>query len=364
MLSPKLQLLRLQSQSSRLVASLTRQELARQIAYLKAENNVLRSKLPKRIDLSVQQKRTLIKHGKKLGARIKEMITIVSYSTFRKWIREIEDAPSKRKAAANDSGGRPRIEESVSEAILRIRKETGSGYTKIVQALRRLGHKVSCQTVKNVIIEAGLGPEPCDHPYTWCDFIKRHAATMWQCDFACKKKWTIKVLVDVYFLVFIHIGSRRILISPCTEHPHATWTTQQARNFAMHIDEEQLPCTILMRDNDTKFTTSFDDIFKTIDCKIKRTPIKSPNLQAFVERVIQTIKHEVLNAFCIVSDAHLNHLLHVTQNWYNHRRCHSNRDHLPPVRDTDTPPTIELATCKLESVEELGGHLKSYRAAA
>ncbi len=44
----------------------------------------------------------------------------------------------------------------------------------------------------------------------------------------------------------------------------------------------------------------------------------SPNLQAHVERVIQTIKHEVLNAFCIVSDAHLAHLLGVTQNWYNH----------------------------------------------
>jgi hypothetical protein len=59
-----------------LLASLTRQELAQQIAYLKAENKMLRSKLPKRIDLSVQEKRTLIKHGKKLGARIKELITI------------------------------------------------------------------------------------------------------------------------------------------------------------------------------------------------------------------------------------------------------------------------------------------------
>ncbi len=68
--------------------------------------------------------------------------------------------------------GRPRIEESISEAILRIRKETGWGYTKIVQAMRRLGHHISRQTVKNILIEAGLGPQPHDYPDTWCDFIK------------------------------------------------------------------------------------------------------------------------------------------------------------------------------------------------
>ncbi len=71
-----------------LLASLTRQQLARQVAYLKAENQMLRSKLPNRISLSDKERRTLIKHGNKLGARIKEIISIVSYSTFRRWIRQ------------------------------------------------------------------------------------------------------------------------------------------------------------------------------------------------------------------------------------------------------------------------------------
>jgi hypothetical protein len=79
-----------------LLASLTRQELARQVTYLKAENQILRSKLPKRIELSNQQRRRLVKHGKSLGARIKDLISIVSYSTFRKWVRSVEDAPDKR----------------------------------------------------------------------------------------------------------------------------------------------------------------------------------------------------------------------------------------------------------------------------
>lgn len=188
-----------------LLASLTRQELARQIAYLKAENLLLRSKLPDRITLSNQERRTLLKHGRKIGPRIKDLITIVSYSTFRRWVRQLEDASEKRPKKESTNPGRPRIEESICEAIIRIRKETGWGYTKIVQAMRRLGHRISRQTVKKVIVEAGLGPQQHDHPDTWSDFIKRHAATMWQCDFACKKKWTIKGMVDVYFLVFIHI---------------------------------------------------------------------------------------------------------------------------------------------------------------
>ena len=154
-----------------LLASLTRQELARQVTYLKAENRILRSKLPNRITLSNQERRTLIRHGKKLGARLKELVSIVSYSTFRKWMRSIEDAPDKRPKAKETKPGRPRVEESIGEAIIRIRKETGWGYTKIVQAMRRLGHKVSRQTIKNVIIQAGLGPEPHDHPDTWSDFL-------------------------------------------------------------------------------------------------------------------------------------------------------------------------------------------------
>ncbi len=52
------------------------------------------------------------------------------------------------------------------------------------------------------------------------------------------------------------------------------------------------------------------------------------NLQAFVERVIQTLKHEVLNGFCVVSETHLDHILRVAQDWYNHRRGHTEREHL------------------------------------
>jgi len=349
-----------------LLASLTRQELAQQVRYLKAENEILRSKLPSRITLDNRERNTLVKHGKRLGGKIKDVMTIVSYSTFRRWVRKIEDdspKPTKKESAKKETG-RPKIDEDVSDTIIRIRKETGFGYTKILQELRRMGIHVSRQTVKNVIVAAGFEPTPGDHPDTWHKFIKRHAETLWQCDFACKKKWTVKGLVDVYFMVFIHIGSRQIWISPCTENPTGEWTTQQGRNFQMHLEDNELKCETLMRDRDRKYVDSFDEIVRSTGGKIKLTPIRSPNLQAHVERVIQTIKHEVLNAFCIVTNQHLDGILRTTQDWYNKRRGHSERDHLPPIRDNVATVPIRFDRNKVVCDTELGGHLRSYRRVA
>ncbi|MBB3206220.1 putative transposase [Rhodopirellula rubra] len=347
-----------------LLASLTRQELAQQIRFLKAENQILRAKLPDRIALDNRERLILVRHGKKLGGAIKQIMSIASYSTFRRWVRMQEDgaltAGKKQKKKSNQKPGRPKTPEDIRDTIIRIRKETGFGYTKILQELRRMGVRVSRQTVKNVIVEAGFPTTPGDHPDTWHKFLKRHAETLWQCDFACKKKWTMKGLVDVYFMVFIHIGSRRIWLSPCTDTPTGAWTGHQARNFSMWMEDEGLECTYMMRDRDKKYTDSFDGVFTSTDCKIKKTPIRSPNLQAHVERVIQTIKHEVLNAFCIVSNAHLDHVLKETSIWYNTERCHSARDHLPPVRDGDPVATVKFRKEHVVCKDRLGGHLKSY----
>jgi len=92
-------------------------------------------------------------------------------------------------------------------------------------------------------------------------------------------------------------------------------------------------------------------------------PLKSSNLQEFVERVIQTLKHEVLNGFCVVNKQHLDYTLRAGTDWCNHRRGHSGREHLPPVRDVGNPPLIDLAKHHLVCHTELGGHLKSYWAA-
>ena len=92
--------------------------------------------------------------------------------------------------------------------------------------------------------------------------------------------------------------------------------------------------------------------------------MESTNLQAFAERVIQRLKDEVLNGFRVINERHLDHILTIGADWYSKRRGHSGRDHLPPVRAEGRAPLVDLAKHKIICHTELGGYLKSYRAAA
>ena len=70
------------------------------------------------------------------------------------------------------------------------------------------------------------------------------------------RTWTWRRRVDLYLLVFVHVASRRVFVSPATVSPGAEWTEQQARNFAMHVEESELECSIVLHDRDAKFTRS------------------------------------------------------------------------------------------------------------
>ena len=92
-------------------------DLPAQNRLLKAENQILRSKLPKRIMLDNQQRAKIIKHGLPLGGKLKDLLSIVSYSTFRRWVRETEDGPTPDKKPkdagdAKNQGDRPKTGES------------------------------------------------------------------------------------------------------------------------------------------------------------------------------------------------------------------------------------------------------------
>jgi hypothetical protein len=70
-----------------LLGSLTHQEMARQVSYLKEENKVLRERLPDRISTTEQERKRLIRAGKKLGPQFKDLMSIVTYQSFRHWVR-------------------------------------------------------------------------------------------------------------------------------------------------------------------------------------------------------------------------------------------------------------------------------------
>ncbi|MCI0746023.1 MAG: hypothetical protein L0Y58_11505 [Verrucomicrobia subdivision 3 bacterium] len=346
----------------------TTDELQKQVEFLKAENEMLRKRVPKKhIFLEPVERAKLLKLGKELGPGIRQLITIVSYSTFRRWVRKEEGKGPTRK-------GRPRLATIVRELVVMIAKETGWGYTRILGELKKLRVGPICrQSVKNILIEHGLDPGPRRGRGTWSDFLRIHAETLWQCDFFSKRIWTPKGPQQIFAMAFIHLATRRVFVTPGTFKPDAVWMETHARAFLDHAAEEQLPCSIVTCDYDDKFSKAFDQVFKDRSVHVKRVGPQAPNLNAFIERWIQSLQQEALDHFVVLGKEHFDYIVSEYVAYYHDLRPNQGlgnvllpRPHGELVdaagRDDCTPPPLNLAEVKCE--QRLGGLLKHYYRAA
>jgi putative transposase len=201
-----------------LLARLTDRQLAAAVQYLKAENEVLRSRLPKRITVTPRERQRLLKFGRPLGPAVRGLVSIVTPRTFLRWVSG--DRPPAGAETRPRRPGRPRTAEDLRQLVLRIARETGWGYTRILGELKKLGLGTICRsTVVNILKEAGLDPGPKRGEHTWAEFLRVHAATFWQCDFFSHKVLTWARWKDCFVLAFVRGGSRRVFVSPCTRSP-------------------------------------------------------------------------------------------------------------------------------------------------
>ena len=90
---------------------------------LKEENKILRARLPQRLVATPQEKRRLLKFGRKLGVQLRDLISIVIYQTFVRWIREKEASHAEKKAAATRKPGRPRTPDDIRELVLKLARD-------------------------------------------------------------------------------------------------------------------------------------------------------------------------------------------------------------------------------------------------
>ena len=338
----------------KLLAHATHRELAAQVQYLKIENEILRSRLPRRVTVTPTERARLVKFGTKVGSAIKGLITIVTPRTFARWVSGARPKPTRAEASQS---GRPPTPEEVREFVLRIAGNTGWGYTRILGELRKLGvHGVGRTTVRNVLIEAGYDPGPARGEGTWDEFINIHAKTLWASDFLSKKVWTLGGLVDYYLLFFIHLQTRRVIISAATAPPTNDRVTQQGRNFLMQVEDEGEPITDVIHDWDTKYTQRFDALLKSEKIRVHRVGPAKPNLNAHAERFVHTLKQECLDHLVVLGEKHLNHIVREFVDYYHRCRPHQGIGNRPPLDLDLPPPTSGEVVCD----ERLGGLLKHY----
>ncbi|WP_425619061.1 integrase core domain-containing protein [Anatilimnocola sp. NA78] len=341
------------------IAGATQKELARQVKYLKVENQILRSRLPQRIVCTPKERVRLIKFAQKLGGKVlRQLTTIVAPETLLGWIRaEKKPKPQKRKR------GRPNTPEQIRQLILLMARENQWGYTRIMGELKKLGIKPpSRNTVKNILKAAGYAPGPRRGEGTWDDFLKQHAASLWQCDFFSKRLLTMKGIREVFVLAFIHVETRRVILSPATFQPNEAWVVAQAAAFVEQARAQKLRVATVQRDRDTKFTKAVDQVLRSKRVKPKANEFRSPNTNAFVERFVQSIQQECLDRFVIFGETHMDHVCNEYLEHYHSERPHQGIgiENELLVRKRKPKPVEAISLNEIQCSERLGGLLKSY----
>ncbi len=134
--------------------------------------------------------------------------------------------------------------------------------------------------------------------------------------------------------------TRRLHIAGVTAHPTAQWTAQQARNLALEVDVRLESLRFVIRDRDSKYAESFDAVFEAEGIETIRTAPRAPRMNAHCERVIGTLRRELLDHVLIWNEAHAHHVLDVYARHYNGHRPHQARGQRPPLTDSRTAPLI------------------------
>ncbi|MGO8870787.1 MAG: integrase core domain-containing protein [Acidimicrobiales bacterium] len=259
--------------------------------------------------------------------------------------------------------GRRRIPAGTVQLVVRLARENPTwGYRRIQGELSVMGIALVPSSIWNILQRHALDPAPGRPGPTWSEFLKTHAATMLACDF-----FTVDTVLlrRLYVLFFIELDSRKVFVTGVTALPTGAWVVQQARNLAYELAEWTQPVKFLNRDRDTKFTGSFDEVFRSGGVRVIRTPVRAPRANGFAERCVGTVRRECLDRMLIVNRRHVETLLCEYVDHYNQHRPHRSLDQRPPV---PVHPPVASRRCpggsRLHGTDRLGGLIHEYRRVA
>jgi putative transposase len=212
------------------------------------------------------------------------------------------------------------------------------GHRRIQGELARLGHAIAASTVWEILRAAGIDPAPRRAGPTWREFLAAQAHAIIACDFLVVETVLLKRL---HVLVFMEHGTRRVHLAGVTAHPTGAWAVQQGRNLAMDLGDRLGALRFLIHDRDPLFTTAFDEVFKAGGLQVITTLPNTPRMNAICERVIGTLRRELLDRTLILGERHLAMVVREYLIHYNRHRPHQSRRQRPP--DIKTQPVREMA---------------------
>jgi putative transposase len=213
--------------------------------------------------------------------------------------------------------GRPTITPEIRRTILRFARENPTwGYRRIHGELTQLGVHIAASTVWAILKNAGIDPAPGRSSDSWTTFLRTQAAGIVACDF-----FTVDTVLlrRYYVLFFIELHTRRVHLAGITTNPTGPWTTQAARNFSVRTNRA---IRFVIRDGASQFLTGFDDVFRSDDATIIRTPPYTPVANAYAERWVGTVRRELCDRTLIWNQRQFQQLLNDYVEHYNTHRPH------------------------------------------
>jgi putative transposase len=269
----------------------------------------------------------------------------------RKW-----DYTSRRRP------GRPSTAAAIRKLVIRMATDNPAwGHRRVQGELVKLGHPIAASTVWQILHDAGIGPAPRRTGPTWKQFLNAQARGILAADFV---HVDTVLLRRIYALIVIEHGTRRVHLAGLTANPGGAWTTQAARNFLMDLGQRAASVRFLLRDRAGQFTGSFDAVFQAAGIRVLASPPQAPRANAICERIIGTLRRELLDRLLIVNEHHLRQVLTEYLLHYNTARPHRALGQLAPAQAGTRPPQINLAEHRIRRKQVLGGLTHEYHVAA
>jgi putative transposase len=228
-------------------------------------------------------------------------------------------------------------------------------------ALFNLGHDIGRNTIKRILFDAGIDPAPeRSKRMSWSAFLRAHWGAIAAMDFFTVEALTLGGLVRYHVLFVIDLASRRVEIAGVVHEPHGAWMQQIGRNLTDGADGFLLAKRYLIMDRDPVFTRAFQRMLADGGVQSVRLPARSPNLNAFAERFVRSVRHECLSKVIPLGESHLRELLREFVAHYHVERNHQGLGNklIEPSNDNSA------MTGRVLRRKRIGGMLSFYHRAA
>jgi transposase InsO family protein len=175
-----------------------------------------------------------------------------------------------------------------------------------------LGHEVGRGTIANILKEHGLEPAPeRERKTTGKEFLSRQQDVIVAADFFTIEAWTRNGLTRFLVLFRIDLSSRRVQIAGVTRDANGLWMSRVARNLSDAAEGFLIGKRYLIHDRDPLFTAEFLEILEAAGVQSTKLPPRSPNLNAYAERFVRTIKESCLERIILFGEGSLRKAIRV-----------------------------------------------------